>query len=325
MAIKHKAAIVGLGRIGNGYDADTDAHGDAPPRSHVAAVLRNPDLELIAVCDSDPLLIGSFQRTRRLPVKAYTSVQAMLAAGHYDLITIATPAGTHESIALKCLETAPALRALFCEKPLGTNAESADRITVAARKAGVALAVNYHRRWDARISQLKHEIAGSGGARYASFQFVKGWSNYGAHAIDLLRHLFGRVVSVQSFAPTARLRFAEGLDADLTLLDALDYEMFDLEVVCKTKRLRAVFGGQQILQAQPQSGRFFPGYTVLGEETRLVRDAPVHGLTHAYAELAGYISRGAFPETSTGENAVTTHRIIEAIEKSATSGALVHL
>ena len=326
MARKARVAVVGLGRIGGGRDGGRDVPRNEPPRSHVGAVLRNPDLELVAVCDSNAAsIVDSLPDLQDLSTKAYASLPEMLAAGHYDIVTIATPAETHESIALTCLAAKSSVRALFCEKPLGTSAASAGRVAAACREAGVALTVNYHRRWDDRIAQLRREIASSGGACHASFQFVKGLRNYGAHAIDLLRQLFGEIVEVQSRAPTAGMLFASGLCADLTVLGELDYEVFDLDILCRSARFRVIFGGQQIWRAQPHRDRFIPGYTVLGEEARVVHDAPAHGLTQAYAELASFVLNGFTPYTSTGENALATQQVIEAIEQSAGHGAVVRI
>ena len=320
--VKVRVAVIGLGRIGSAFDADRD-HG--PPFSHVGTILRDPGLQLAAVCDVDAAARDRFKRTWKASIPIYESTEAMLAATAYDIIVIAIPTAFHEKALSACLKAGP--KAVYCEKPMCGGAAVAAEVAARYDAAAVPLLVNYHRRWDQRFAALRSALSSAGRTRSAHMVYVKGLRNYGAHAVDLLQNLFGRIVAVKSGTAnshdtedpsfSAILQFSDGLAVSLAGVDGLDYELFDLDIVAERARYRVEFGGQSIRQQLPQADRHFPGYTSLSEEERLVLDGPVHGMTEAYRELAGWVIEKKPPSVSTAANAVSVHRVLDAIVASA--------
>jgi predicted dehydrogenase/nucleoside-diphosphate-sugar epimerase len=118
-----RAAIVGTGFI-----ADFHARG----------IASSPGVELVAVCDANLGAAQAFGAMRG--VKAYGSVDEMMAQDRIDAVHVLTPPDFHHSVAKRCLEAGAHV---FVEKPLCVSvAEIDDLIAVAAAK-GLVIGVNH--------------------------------------------------------------------------------------------------------------------------------------------------------------------------------------
>ena len=73
--------------------------------------------------------------------RGFDDLDALL--GEIDVLTIASPATTHASLALAALRAG---KAVYVEKPLATNLDEADQLITAAAKAGVVLACGLQER-----------------------------------------------------------------------------------------------------------------------------------------------------------------------------------
>ena len=122
--------------------------------NHINAHMANPNAELVAVCDLNGELRKKIGEV--YGVKTYERVGDMLDREDINAVSIATP---------DCYHAAPALEAIahgkhvLIEKPLATTLADARAIIAAAEKAGVRVAVDYHKRWDPASIQLKNELA----------------------------------------------------------------------------------------------------------------------------------------------------------------------
>ena len=99
----------------------------------------SPDWDLVAVCDLDE------DRARRVvgarsTVEVETSLTRLLARPDLDAVAIATPARTHDPLALAAFEAG--LHVLV-EKPLADNAETAALMVSAARAADRVLMIDH--------------------------------------------------------------------------------------------------------------------------------------------------------------------------------------
>ncbi len=166
-----------------------------------------------------------------------------------DAVLIATPSHLHADHA----EAAAAKGwHMLIEKPVAHSVEAAERISRAADAAGVQTLVGHHRRHHARVAQLKHMMSeGAIGAPIVASMiwamkkpesyFEGNWRS-GAdgspvminlvHEVDLLRHLFGEVVSVTGVGSNAQrgaarvesgaasVMFESGLAASIAFADS---------------------------------------------------------------------------------------------------------
>ena len=111
-----KFAVVGLGHIG---------------KRHATMIARNPEAELIALCDILPkeeLGLEDFAQP------FFASMEGLLAANlEIDVICICTPNGLHAQQSLLALEAA---KHVVCEKPMGLSKKSCEQVTHKSLQVG---------------------------------------------------------------------------------------------------------------------------------------------------------------------------------------------
>jgi len=117
---KVRFAVVGCGHIG---------------KRHIEMIQRNPEAELIAVCDILPLerLGLNSLTTNHLPLTTYfPSLESMLSsAPAFDVLNICVPNGLHAAMAIRGMETG---HHVVIEKPMALNTEEAGKILTAAEQ-----------------------------------------------------------------------------------------------------------------------------------------------------------------------------------------------
>ncbi|MGI8952495.1 MAG: Gfo/Idh/MocA family protein [Chitinophagaceae bacterium] len=107
---KIKFAVIGCGHIG---------------KRHVNVIQKNPSAELIAVVDEN---LSSFNQQNLNAAKKFNSLNDLLndkISKNIDVISIATPNGSHAQIALQCLN---AKKHIVLEKPMTLTRAEAEQI-----------------------------------------------------------------------------------------------------------------------------------------------------------------------------------------------------
>lgn len=109
---KVKFAIIGAGHIG---------------KRHAEMVLRNPDAELVAICDILPkekLGLDQFD------VPYFDSAEAMFLSGlDFDVVNVCSPNGLHAKHAILALENR---KHIVCEKPMGLSKAECENVIYTA-------------------------------------------------------------------------------------------------------------------------------------------------------------------------------------------------
>jgi predicted dehydrogenase len=83
------------------------------------------------------------------------SYDALLADPQIDAVVLATPHSLH---AAQVIAAAAAGKHVYCEKPFTLTRADAEAAVAAARKAGIALAVGYNRRFHPEMANLRERI-----------------------------------------------------------------------------------------------------------------------------------------------------------------------
>jgi predicted dehydrogenase len=156
---KIKAAVIG---VGVGWN-------------HIEGYATHPDVDLVGICDVNPQVLKERGDRFNVPEnRRFTNFDDMISSSSIDAISIALPNFMHEPVALKCLKHG---MNVLCEKPLATDAVTAQRITDAGYAANKTVMVCYNHRYRPEIMWLKEQILnGEFGHLYAG---KAGWMREG--------------------------------------------------------------------------------------------------------------------------------------------------
>lgn len=192
------SAVIGLGGMGTWHVENIQTK---VPRIHVKGAF-----------DVRP---EAMEKTARLGIKAYSSLDEVLNDPEIDLVTIAIPNDMHKDTAIKALRAG---KNVVCEKPVTLNSAELEEIIAVQKETGKLFSIHQNRRWDKDFRIVKEckekgllgdltfvesKVQGSRGSMY-------GWRGYkrngggmlldwGVHLIDQMMQLdTGKVVKVDA-------------------------------------------------------------------------------------------------------------------------------
>jgi UDP-N-acetyl-2-amino-2-deoxyglucuronate dehydrogenase len=203
---KIKLAIVGCGRISANHFKSVEAHQN--------------DLQLAAVCDTDPAVLQSISRQHDVP--GYATLTELLQHSDADLFALCTPSGLHSQ---QTIQLARAGRHVVTEKPMATRWSDGLQMVRECDQAGVRLFVVKQNRRNATLQLLKRAVERGRFGRifmatinvfwarpqsyYDSAKWRGTWEfdggalmNQASHYVDLVDWLIGPVESVQAYVAT---------------------------------------------------------------------------------------------------------------------------
>ena len=274
--MKHKVLLVGLGQVGMGYDFDVADPGVMS--SHARAFASHPDFELAGGVDADAGACSRF--SERYGAWAGNDLAEGLRTVRPDLVVVATPTQHHAECVFTALRHArPKL--ILCEKPLAYSLDEAAAMVAACSEAACLLYVNYLRRVEPGVLEIKRRLQDGRIAMPLKgvLWYTKGLLHNGSHFSNLLEFWLGpvekfTVINVgrawgdEDIEPDVQVTFADG---EVTFLAAKDehFSHHEIQLVGSNGCLRYEQGGAKILWQAAVPDPDFPKYTVLsrpGEE-----------------------------------------------------------
>ena len=203
---KIRIAIAGCGRISKNHFAAINQHTES--------------LELVAICDEDPIVQEEHQQQYNVP--GYHRIESMLKTEKIDLIALCTPSGLHPD------ETILASKYgvnVMTEKPMATRWHDGVNMVKACDEAAVRLFVVKQNRRNATLQLLKSAVEKERFGRiymvninvfwsrpqdyYDSAKWRGTWEfdggafmNQASHYVDLVDWLIGPVESLQAYTAT---------------------------------------------------------------------------------------------------------------------------
>ena len=275
MAIRYNAAIIGCGNIAALYDQPQ--HSDHI-LTHAHAYTLEPRIQLCAMADVNKQKADD--ATRIWGGIPYYDSNEMLEHENIDIISICVPDEQHEKMLDICYDYHP--KAVFCEKPLTLDMQSAERIVKKYSDAGIVLAVNFSRRWDPTIQSLKKEFEKGtyGDVLNVTGIYTKGILHNGSHLIDILRYLFGDIADAIPLSakfdwfendPTvdAFIKFRNGVQAHIVSADARNYSIFEIDILCEKARFHFNKSGFHMIEYGLMENPIYSGYLELFEKQRV--------------------------------------------------------
>ncbi|MCI8966500.1 MAG: Gfo/Idh/MocA family oxidoreductase [Lachnospiraceae bacterium] len=136
-----KYALIGCGRIS--------------PNHIVAA--KNNELEIVAICDTDPTCMEDKALKFRLgaDTRRYRDYKELVQEEKPDLVAICTESGKHAEIALFCIENGCNC---IIEKPIALSIADADAIIAAAARYQVKVCACHQNRFNKSIQKIREAV-----------------------------------------------------------------------------------------------------------------------------------------------------------------------
>jgi predicted dehydrogenase len=304
-----RSAVVGLGRIGQGYDYDRADAGAV--LTHASAFAHHERFELVAGVDPDPEQRERF--TRKFDRPAFAAQDEL---PDVDVVALAMPAAGHRAALEAALDRG--VRAIVCEKPLAATVRDGEAMVAACEQAGCALLVNYMRRFEPAVRELRGRLAAGeiGEVRAGAGWYPGGLLENGSHMVDLVEFLLGPVeraaaTSPDAVSPAARIDTAAAT-IDLLPAPAGAVNVFQLELIGTAGSLRYLQSGMSYAIHRPATLPELPHVQVLDASAQpQATDLPRYGL-HVLDGLAGHLDGGA-PLASDGRSALRTLRVCDQL------------
>jgi predicted dehydrogenase len=327
---KHRAAVIGCGKIGSEY-ADELKFKSVYAHAHAYATC--PSTEIVALCDADPAKLERAGERWKVATR-YSDLIELLGEQGPEIVSVCTPDETHYDL-IRATLAAPGTRAVLAEKPLALTLAHAKELVATAAERGIALAVNYSRRYAKNHRELREWLRGGGigTIRNVSGSYTKGTLHNGTHWFDLARFLIGEVTRVWGFDtlherkedPTldAVLEFAGSATAHLLGCDEAAFTVFEMDLIGTRGRVRIVDVGHVIEIYDVHPSQNYADYC-----EPLLRERRAGGMEdttlHAVENLVECLENNAQPLCS-GNDAVAALAIALAVRDSAASGRAVDL
>lgn len=208
----YRAAVIGCGDVS---------------AVHFAALKASDDVELVAVCDTEPARLA--EAAHHHAVAGYSDFWTLYESERPDVVHICTPHNQHVPAAVAALERGINV---ICEKPLASRLDQGQMLLDAAESSTAKIGICFQNRYNTAVSALQERVSsGEFGAikaasgtvmwsRDADYYQARPWRgtwqgsgggllmNQAIHTLDLLQWMMGQVVEVSASASTRVLNAA---------------------------------------------------------------------------------------------------------------------
>ncbi len=306
------ALVIGLGQIGMGYDLHLDP--TAHIYSHARAFSQHPKFHLVGGVDPDGQQRQTFTQTYGRP--AYGDVDTALKQHQPDLVIIAVPTRYHGQTLQRVIERSHP-KIILCEKPLSYDLQEARGMVQASATRGIRLCVNYMRRSDPGVVEIRRRIvAGEFGAPIKGVAwYSKGFLHNGSHFFNLLEDWLG---PMQSSVVLNRGRLWDDTDPEPDVQVTFDrgtimflaaweeaFSHYTVELLSPRGRLRYEQGGELIQWQSACPDPHFQGYTVLSAKPETISSGMGRYQWHVAEQLARALD-GQDAQLCSGADALQT-------------------
>ena len=293
-----RCLIIGLGQIGMGYDLSLDP--SLFVYSHARAFSLHPSFDLAGAVDPSEGQRDLFETHYGKP--AYDDIKSALEALQPDVVVIAAPTVMHKEIVDKVLLHS-CVNVILCEKPLAYDLAEARKMVEACQLAGVHLFVNYMRRVDVGVLDVKRRIDAGvlGDPIKGIVWYSKGFLHNGSHFFNLLEFWLGSFVQAQVLdpgrlwdnkdpEPDVSVEFERGRIVFLAAWEEA-YSHYTIELLSPSGRLRYEQGGSSITWQPTYAHPTVAGYRVLQPEPEVIANGMRRNQWHVVDQLANFIAR----------------------------------
>jgi predicted dehydrogenase len=316
--------IIGCGRIGSLFDEQPTVAGI---QTHAGAYRHCAQTILVGVCDTNASRRDACATFWSVP--SYSNVEELLDTQRPELVSVCGPDATHADTIHAALEC-PSVRGVLVEKPLALDSASARSAVDRAQRQGVAIVVNYTRRFLPSFTRLQRWLrdGGIGDLQLAHGVYVKGLMHNGTHWLDLARYLVGEIGCVAGRqrltddpcdpSLDVELEFAGGGAGSLMALDSAQFSIFEIDLIGTRGRVRITDAGRRFEFHERRASPVFAGYLELQPTSAPVEASTHNAMLFVVEDLLRAID--GEPSQCAGRDGVRAIELVEAIRASASGG-----
>ena len=316
---KFSAAIIGLGQVGQGYDYTSND--ESIILTHASALKYHSGFDLISAVDHNLNECERFEKKFSKP--AYTSIKELYSEFQPDVVSISVPTNFHFEVFKEVISYKP--KAVILEKPVASSEKEAKQMVKIAKDANCKVSVNYIRRYNPAIVELKKIIdQGKFGEIYKGvIWYTKGLINNGSHFIDLLIWLFGNITSVRVIK-TGRRWDNKDPEPDLCICFGVTeiymlagreekYYMGSLNLIASDGVI-TYEDGHDIMVQYSQDDPQYPKYKGLSKTINIPNPSEKN-IWYLYENLVCHFKNGASISSNLDTATITLSSVMEIINK----------
>ena len=324
--MKNTVLIVGLGQIGLQYDLNLNQ--DEYTLTHAHAFSLHNSFNLLGAVDIDKEQRNIFSNKYGLPT--YSNLNEALKAHNPDIIVISSNTSKHANILNEILQSLSP-KIILCEKPLSYSLGDAQKMIDLCEKSGISLFVNYIRRSDPGVIEIKKLIESSKFKKnYKGVcWYSKGFIHNGSHFFNLLSYWLGPMTKFNlisdnkkrathnDFEPDIEVEFEKGKILFISAWEEY-FSHYTLELLSPNGRIRYDNEGSKIQFQNVIHDPVFKGYKILNPKPIEIKASMEHYQLNVVNQLDEYIN-GNKSYLCSGQEALDTltsiQKIINKIKK----------
>lgn len=149
--------------------------------AHLGALSRQPDVEIVGICDIDAAKARSLAARLQI-ADVYDDIEDLLQYAAPEAVVICTPNHLHEIHVMTALEAGAHV---LCERPLALSVEGVERVQAARERAGRTVLVGMNMRFRSDVQAVRQFLAGG---EFGTVHGIRGgWYVYHAAAVPSWR------------------------------------------------------------------------------------------------------------------------------------------
>lgn len=271
---QYRVAIVGCGQIASTFEEDPKRE---HPCTHAGVYDSFSKTKIISVADINKERLNKFSKRWKVR-NVYLDYNEMLRKEKIDILSVCTNTPFHSKVVLDAAKSG--VKAIFCEKPISSSLEEADKMIVACKKNNVKLIINHTRRWDTYYNKVKEMIDKGIIGKINSIigHYDSGLMIMGTHLFDVMRYYCGDIIWVVgkkdrskygNYDPTCSgyLQFKNNINGYVVGHTGKDYLIFEIDIIGTEGRIRISKNGRKFELWKLKESKHYSGYTELKEKS----------------------------------------------------------
>lgn len=325
---KFRVLIVGLGNVGMGYDLK-------PLRknfilTHAKAFQIHKQFSLVGGVDLDNSKRMIFEEKFSLP--AFVDIKNAIYRTSPDILVVSTTTNTICDLIIELIRDYK-IKLILAEKPFSYSLNTAQKISKLCKLNNCKLFINYIRRSEIGVKQVKNFIANykSSSPIKGNVWYSKGLFNTASHFINLLQYLFGKVTSYKILGvenidikiSTLGLNEYFGVDFELKFSNAkftfqsIDKNKFfynSIEMFGTDFKLNYDFGGESIHIKKFTPGENPQNYNIISKNSNFIKNDFTKIQLQVANQMSEYLKGNDF-ELCSVDDALETLKVLNGIRE----------